>query len=237
MFFTIFFFYLTVSLHADDGLLLFDKEGNILSMNRSLIHMYDLDMEEIAMKKICQNPLTSSTDPQYLLRGYPVVDVFNEPEIQDLIFEILNSREKNKIRIILHGKLTEIISSYKGIGDSLFVGSLIFRDVDPESIQQDVERNARSAQKTRYDEVLQHYHDLAIEPDRQIVYVIEEKKYMRIPTSGIEFRLIHFLMSRPEEIVFNSEILDAINVKSFKIEAYQLDDFLSTVKKKTWQNS
>ena len=228
MFFTIFFFYLTVSLHADDGLLLFDKEGKILSMNESLMDMYDLDVDQIAMKKFCPNPLTLSTHPRYLLRGYPVSDVFNQPEIQDLIFDILNRREKNKIRIILHGKLTEIISSYKGIGNSLFVGSLIFRDVDPESIQRDVEKNARIAQKKRHKEPLEYYHDLAVGPDRQIVYV----KGKRIRTSGIEFRLIHYLMKRTEEIVFNSEILDAINVKSSKKEKHQLDLFLSRVKKK-----
>ncbi|MCY4523145.1 MAG: winged helix-turn-helix domain-containing protein [Halobacteriovoraceae bacterium] len=222
----------TSPLKANNGVVLYDSEGKIRTINQAFRDLYGLDDDRMTtMGKSCQFHFSPLSGTENLLRGFSVMDLFNEPKIKTLIRDILIKRERNKVRMNLNGVMTEIISSYKGTYDSLFIGSLVFRNVDPAFINLEMEKDSAldSALGMSLDDGPSiTYNKLSIKPEVQKVIVNGKI----INTLLKEFRLMHFLIKRPNEIFTPYQVLEVINVDAIKTEEDQLDEFIFALKEK-----
>ena len=232
MFTILFTILLSFPLYANDGVVLFDYEGNILSTNKAFLEMYGIeDIHKMSMKNVCRSPFDAVLKPNHILRGYPLLDVIQEPEIRELITNIFTMREKGKVKIDYKGNLTIITSSFQGSRGRLFIGELIFRNMNPVHLQSKTEKRIENLDDSIS---IIKYHLISSNPENQTIHIQGKK----VELDGGEFRLVHSLIKKPSEVISKQQSLDLINKSNnlrTKVEEGQFDEFILSLKEKLGQ--
>ena len=209
---------------AKHGVVLFNENGKIISINQEALRYRNKDWDKIeGSEKGCQAPfafVSSSSDLEWF-KGRPILDIFNWPEVKDLIRDALRYREGNDIRLIINKKdILDIevefkiysYSSYNLSKTHHLVGSLTFRYLEDifQKLDKPKKASLKNAKKyimlTEETEDSLKYNLINLYLNRNLLFLNDQK----IDLTPEEFTIIQKLIESPNEFHSISDILQDI---------------------------
>ena len=197
-----------VTLLAKDGVVLFDENGDIISINQEALQYRDNNWNQINGSSSCQFPFAHL--PTLLtmesFKGRSIFEVFTHPKIVELARDVLQEKENNirlieKAKGILHINAHYRIydyHSYVPTSQRQFIGNLTFNytDISSENI---ITKNISDNHKTivtltQKDKRNLNLNRLVLFPEYNMAFINDEKVHLT-PT---EFTILHMLIKHPQ---------------------------------------